>query len=54
MSRKRVRAMLMAAVFSCGLAGTSHWSLGQEDAAAAFRAGKAAFEAGQFDKARER
>src|SRR4051812_47028970 len=50
MSRRRVRALLMAAVLSCGI---SSVSFGQEDASAAFKAGKTAFEAGQFDKARE-
>src|SRR5687768_2807744 len=50
MRRKGVRALWMAAVLACGVPAVSY---GQEDATAAFRAGKAAFEAGQFDKARE-
>ncbi|QOV91111.1 tetratricopeptide repeat protein [Humisphaera borealis] len=50
MSRNRVRAILVAAVLSCGMPAISS---GQEVAGAAFKDGVTAFNAGQFDKARE-
>jgi len=50
MQRKHVRAILMAAVLSCGIPAVS---AGQELAATAFRDGVAAFNAGDYDKARD-
>lgn len=50
MRRSKVRAVLLSAVLCCGIPAISS---GQEVAGQAFKDGVAAFNAGQFDKARE-